>query len=44
MEGFIDKILDLWEDYKKYCIIGIIVVALVVLLRVVKLVNNVRGA
>lgn len=44
MEGFIDKILDLWEDYKKYCIIGIIVVALVVLLLVVKLVNNVRGA
>ncbi len=44
MEGLLDKILDVWEDHKKYCIIGIIVVVLAILLVVVKVVNNARGA
>ncbi len=44
MEGFIDKILDLWEDHKKWCLIGIGVVVLIIVLLVIKGVNNARGA
>lgn len=44
MGNFVDKILDLWEDHKKACIAGIAVFVLIVILIVIKSVNNARGA